>query len=478
MKKSSKHETQEFPWLRILPFFIIGAALLPWVAGQKVIITIDGNWSPWSTLSTPCNASCGGGVKTRVRSCTNPRPQGMNARDCDGDDTELTECNTEPCDMQWSAWSECSAKCGRGMKMRYTQCAKEANGPLFKCEDEQYFTHTKNCNSWNQETCPSPCEGYECMEFAACKDESTDEDPVAVCECQMGKIFTEDGLECEDPPPPTPSPRPIPTLAPVTKSVSTGMTKTASTLLIVFVGLTLFLFAALKVYDPARVIQMNMEISLILAHLCLLFPADHSMIEVCRLISILVHLFFTTCFVFMFLESLHTYSLVAYVVKKNGMLTRTQNVLTGWGVGIGVVLVVVSLEYKNYGGDYHCWLQLNSSLMIAQFVPIVILLVLTLTLIEAAGAAEYRNLPGIDAKQQTSAKIMQRSNLIIMPMVFVSFCIGVLAEYEQNFGLYSSFTLVNGILGGSIFFFHCTGNEQVRGKLVRLYKTVIKKEKY
>ena len=37
---------------------------------------------------------------------------------------------------------------------------------------------------------------------------------------------------------------------------------------------------------------------------------------------------------------------------------------------------------------------------------------------EAAGAAEYRKLPGIDQRQQTSAKIMQRSNLIIMPMVF------------------------------------------------------------
>ena len=43
----------------------------------------------------------------------------------------------------------------------------------------------------------------------------------------------------------------------------------------------------------------------------------------------------------------------------------------------------------------------------AQFVPITILVVLTLTLIEAAGAAEYRKLPGIDQKQQTSAKIMQ-----------------------------------------------------------------------
>ena len=40
---------------------------------------------------------------------------------------------------------------------------------------------------------------------------------------------------------------------------------------------------------------------------------------------------------------------------------------------------------------------------------------------EAAGAAEYRKLPGIDQRQQTSAKIMQRSNLIIMPMVFARY---------------------------------------------------------
>ena len=33
---------------------------------------------------------------------------------------------------------------------------------------------------------------------------------------------------------------------------------------------------------------------------------------------------------------------------------------------------------------------MNTTLMIGQFVPIVILAVLTLTLIEAAGAAEYR----------------------------------------------------------------------------------------
>ena len=84
------------------------------------------------------------------------------------------------------------------------------------------------------------------------------------------------------------------------------------------------------------------------------------------------------------------FSLVAFVVKKDGLLTKGQNLAVGWGTGIGITLVVVSLEWKNYGGEYHCWLQMNTTLMIGQYVPIVILAILTLTLIEAAGAAEYR----------------------------------------------------------------------------------------
>ena len=37
--------------------------------------TIHGGWSPWSSVSTPCNATCGGGKMIRRRSCTNPTPQ-------------------------------------------------------------------------------------------------------------------------------------------------------------------------------------------------------------------------------------------------------------------------------------------------------------------------------------------------------------------------------------------------------------------
>ena len=51
---------------------------------EQDMVTINGDWSPWSTVATPCvreingamvNVSCGGGNMIRRRSCTNPEPQ-------------------------------------------------------------------------------------------------------------------------------------------------------------------------------------------------------------------------------------------------------------------------------------------------------------------------------------------------------------------------------------------------------------------
>lgn len=68
--------------------------------------------------------------------------------------------------------------------------------------------------------------------------------------------------------------------------------------------------------------------------------------QMCRILSILIHFFFTATFMFMFLESLHTYTIVAFVVKKNGILSRLQNVLIGWGFSLATVLICVGLRYK------------------------------------------------------------------------------------------------------------------------------------
>jgi len=452
--------------------------------GIERTITINGGWSPWSTVATPCLredlkgkqvlVTCGGGKMTRKRSCTNPVPQGIRPKDCEGPSNKSENCSTNPCDMQWSTWSNCSATCGRGSRERYTLCAGESGGSLRNCKDmglfEQAFEHIKECNTWNKTTCPSPCMGYNCMEFASCIEDSTDQDPRTYCECQLGRIMTEAKDQCIVPPPVTPTERPIPTLEPNVKVVTTIVTRTASAVLIGFVGATLFLFASLRIYDHGRVIQMNMEIALILAHCCLLLPdfSDQEAEDIpmfCRLISILVHFFFTATFMFIFLESLYTYSLVAFVVKKNGILSRLQNILIGWGFALAIVAITVGLDFEDYGGEYHCWLQVNKPIVFFVLISTVLLVILTFTAIEAAGAANYRRIPGMDQQQLLSARIMQRTNLIIMPMVFVSYVLGIMAEYNQDVALYSTFTVVNACLGAAIFFFHSTGNEAVRAKI-------------
>ncbi len=94
----------------------------------------DGSWSPWSKLETPCQHSennsaliaCGGGVRIRYRSCTNPVPQGPLGQPCQGSDFTYEPCNTHPCvlpeDFMWSEWSQCSKSCGKGFMTRHSMC--------------------------------------------------------------------------------------------------------------------------------------------------------------------------------------------------------------------------------------------------------------------------------------------------------------------------------------------------------------------
>ena len=79
---------------------------------------------------------------------------------------------------------------------------------------------------------------------------------------------------------------------------------------------------------------MNIEISLLLAHLCLI--EGHWAIGdefMCRLVGIFLHFFWTVVFAFFMLESMFMYSILANVVKKDGMMSHIGNFCAGWGIG-------------------------------------------------------------------------------------------------------------------------------------------------
>ena len=68
----------------------------------------------------------------------------------------------------------------------------------------------------------------------------------------MGTVMKADNSSCIVPPPTTPTPRPIPTMAAEVKSVTGGLSKGASTLIIIFLSITLLLFLIFRIFTPSR----------------------------------------------------------------------------------------------------------------------------------------------------------------------------------------------------------------------------------
>jgi hypothetical protein len=92
--------------------------------------------------------------------------------------------------------------------------------------------------------------------------------------------------------------------------------------------------------------------------------------------------------------------------------------LFGWLIPLVIVMFNLCFEYENYGGDYHCWLQMDTNLIYGQFVPIAFMTIISLAIIEAAGeGAGSKKLQNVNEQQRKTAKIMQRTLVLILPTV-------------------------------------------------------------
>lgn len=60
-----------------------------------LVFWVDGFWASWGSWGT-CTVTCGGGIQTKTRSCTNPTPQ-YGGSDCTGFSTATQTCNTHNC---------------------------------------------------------------------------------------------------------------------------------------------------------------------------------------------------------------------------------------------------------------------------------------------------------------------------------------------------------------------------------------------
>ncbi|KAL5005950.1 hypothetical protein ScPMuIL_017108 [Solemya velum] len=130
---------------------------------------VDGNWTDWTTGS--CSVTCGSGVRTNTRTCTNPEPQ-YDGADCDGDSEETEECEEGPCPgdggwTDWESWDDCSVTCGVGVENFGRSCTNPppTHGGL-ECVGDDNKTESctrENCpgdgawSEWTDEGCGVTC---------------------------------------------------------------------------------------------------------------------------------------------------------------------------------------------------------------------------------------------------------------------------------------------------------------------------------
>ncbi|XP_078326862.1 coadhesin-like [Crassostrea virginica] len=114
---------------------------------------IHGNWAAWGSWGS-CTVTCGGGTKGRTRTCTNPAPQYL-GNDCAGSASSSTTCNTHNCPIDgswasWASWGTCTVTCGGGIQTRSRTCSSPA--PQYGGADcPDFSTSSQTCNTHN---CP------------------------------------------------------------------------------------------------------------------------------------------------------------------------------------------------------------------------------------------------------------------------------------------------------------------------------------
>ncbi|KAM9324527.1 hemicentin-1 [Gastrophryne carolinensis] len=114
---------------------------------------VDGKWSSWQAWN-PCSKTCGKGTQTRIRLCNNPPPS-SDGTICEGQEKQTQICYEQHCPVDgnwsaWGSWTACSVSCGGGLRQRTRECSSPA--PQYgghKCEGNDY-----DKESCNRDLCP------------------------------------------------------------------------------------------------------------------------------------------------------------------------------------------------------------------------------------------------------------------------------------------------------------------------------------
>ena len=154
-------------------------SLMEFPGTAKTITSVDCRFTDWSDWTT-CSSRCGRGLRSRTRAFVDEQAHmvGCPLSDLIEKEVCLAECDTATgaacVTRDWSAWSKCSVNCGRGFRKR-TREPIEPTSP--------------NCESSLELAEVEPCTG-------ACVDEEQQQQQTAACKTSDWSNWSECSVAC------------------------------------------------------------------------------------------------------------------------------------------------------------------------------------------------------------------------------------------------------------------------------------------
>ena len=135
-------------------------ALFEGVSCVQLGIDIDGgwyDWLEWTPCTLPCQTHIALGHQNRTRICRNPQPRGTGQPCPEEEKMERRDCNTHMCPIdggwaEWGQWTSCNTICGGGKRSRSRTCtfpAQEGAGnPCPENSVDEEDCNTDSCDHW------------------------------------------------------------------------------------------------------------------------------------------------------------------------------------------------------------------------------------------------------------------------------------------------------------------------------------------
>jgi hypothetical protein len=200
-------------------------------------------------------------------------------------------------------------------------------------------------------------------------------------------------------------------------------------------------------------IHINFIIALILALIFFVTGIDSDNKEICEIVTVILHYLFLAVFCWMLCEGIFLYLMLVVVFDSGKTYWKRFSVL-GWGLPVIIVAISFGARFDDYGKYEYCFLTHHNGLIYAFIAPMIVILLANFLVFITAVRITVSKVSQVKG-QFAAVKSGLRAAAVLMPILGLTWVVGVFAVDTLSLSLAYVFAILNSLQGMFVFIFYC-----------------------